>query len=171
MHKGITLEQTINVFHWAKKLGIYTKVFFTFGHIDETIQEARKTVEFMEKYAKYISVAATGIGIRIYPGTEVERYAHSIKTIDENFYWTSSFNDSDIESLGNDPLIPILIQPQFGWHEFRKIEFRLVRFWLKNPYSAFRVLWNHIKLGRGRILFRLIISFTRKHFLFRYYKP
>ncbi len=167
MHKGITLEQITNVFRWAKDLDIYTKVFFTFGHIGETVQDARRTVEFMEKHAKYINVAATGIGIRIYPGTEVERFAHSIKTINENFSWTSSFNDRDIESLGNDPLVPVLIQPQFGWREFRKIEFRLLRFWLKNPYSACKVLWNQIKLGRSRILFRLVTSFGKKHILHR----
>jgi hypothetical protein len=125
MHKGITLEQIENVFAWTKELGIFTKVFFTFGHIDETVDEARTTVDFMERNSKYISVAATGIGIRVYPGTEVERFARSMNYLEKDFSWASQFNDQNIESLGNDPLVPILIQPQFGWREFRKIEFRL----------------------------------------------
>ena len=64
MHKGITLDQVENVFRWTKELGILTKVFFTFGHIGETIADAKATVEFMERNSKYISVAATGIGVQ-----------------------------------------------------------------------------------------------------------
>ena len=136
MHKGITLEQVENVFRWTKELGIYTKVFFTFGHIGETLEDARATVEFMERNAKFIDVAATGIGVRIYPGTEVEWFARTNNLFPTNFSWSEPFVDQSIESLGNDPSIPVLIQPQFGWREFRKIEFRLARFWLKNPHAG-----------------------------------
>jgi anaerobic magnesium-protoporphyrin IX monomethyl ester cyclase len=167
MHKGITLDQVENVFKWTKELGMYTKVFFTFGHIGETLEDARTTIEFMEKNARFISVAATGIGIRLYPGTEVEHYASSIGCLKKEFSWAAPFIDQDIESLGNDPLVPILIQPQFGWREFRKVEFRLVRFWLKNPHAAFNVLWSQIRLGRGRILLRLICRFFEIHILRR----
>jgi len=165
MHKGITLEQVENVFHWTKDLGMFTKVFFTFGHIGETIEDARTTVRFMEKNAKYITVAATGIGVRIYPGTEVESVGREKGFLGKDFSWSLPFIDQNIESLGNDPLIPILIQPQFGWHEFRKIEFRLVRFWLKNPIKALRALWSIIKFGRGAMLLHLVIRFIRIHIL------
>lgn len=127
MHKGITIDQVENVFKWTKALDIYTKVFFTFGHIGETIEDARKTIEFMEKNARFISVAATGIGIRIYPGTEIEHFADSIGCLKKEFSWATPFIDQDIESLGNDPIVPILIQQRFGWREFRKVEFRLVQ--------------------------------------------
>ena len=167
MHKGITLDQVENVFKWTKEFGLYTKVFFTFGHIGETLEDARATIEFMEKNARFISVAATGIGIRIYPGTDVEHYARSIGCLKDTFSWSEPFMDQDIESLGNDPLVPILIQPKFGWREFRKVEFRLAQFWLKNPHAAFQVLWSQIKLGRGRILLRLLYRFIEKHILHR----
>jgi radical SAM superfamily enzyme YgiQ (UPF0313 family) len=167
MHKDITLEQVENVFRWTKELGIYTKVFFTFGHIGETLEDARATVDFMERNAKFIDVAATGIGVRIYPGTEVERFARMNNLFQKDFSWSTPFVDQSIESLGNDPLIPVLIQSQFGWHEFRKIEFRLLRFWLKNPHAALAVLWSHIKFGRGKILFRLLLQFVNIHILHR----
>ncbi len=165
MHKGITLEQVENVFHWTKDLGMFTKVFFTFGHIGETIEDARTTVRFMEKNAKYITVAATGIGVRIYPGTEVESVGREKGFLGKDFSWSLPFIDQNIESLGNDPLIPILIQPQFGWLEFRKIEFRLVRFWLNNPIKALKALWSMIKLGRGSMLLHLVLRFIRIHIL------
>jgi hypothetical protein len=114
-----------------------------------------------------ISVAATGIGIRIYPGTEVEHFARSSKYLDDDFSWSAPFIDQNVESLGNDPLVPILIQPQFGWKEFRKIEFRLARFWLKNPHAALSVIWSQLKLGRSRILFRLVRRFIEIHMLRR----
>jgi hypothetical protein len=121
----------------------------------------------MEKNAKYISVAATGIGVRIYPGTEVEKFAHSSGFLKNDFSWASPFHDRDLESLGNDPVVPVLIQRQFGWHEFRKIEFRLAQFWLKNPHAALSVLWSQIKLGRSRVLIRLVRRFIEVHFLKR----
>ena len=167
MHKGITLDNVENVFRWTKELGVYIKVFFTFGHIGETLEDARATVEFMEKNAGYISVAATGIGVRIYPGTEVEQFARSTDCIKKDFSWSVPFIDQSIESLGNDPLVPILLQPQFGWREFRKIEFRLARFWLKNPQAALSVLWSQIKLGRSRVLLRLVRRFIEVHILHR----
>jgi anaerobic magnesium-protoporphyrin IX monomethyl ester cyclase len=167
MHKGITLEQVENVFKWTKEIGIYTKVFFTFGHIGETLEDARTTVMFMEKNSRFINVAATGIGIRIYPGTEVEQYAKSIGYLKKEFSWASPFIDPAIESLGNDPLVPILVQPQFGWREFRKVEFRLARFWLNNPHAAIDALWSQIKLGRGRVLLHLIYRFVELHILKR----
>jgi radical SAM superfamily enzyme YgiQ (UPF0313 family) len=165
MHKGITLEHVENVFRWTKELSMFTKVFFTFGHVGETIEDAQTTVQFMEKYAKYITVAATGIGVRIYPGTEVERVGRENDFLRKDFSWSLPFINQDIESLGNDPLIPILIQPQFGWYEFRIIEFRLVRFWLKNPHKALSVLWSQIKLGRGGVLLRLVRRFIKIHIL------
>jgi radical SAM superfamily enzyme YgiQ (UPF0313 family) len=167
MHKSITLDHVENVFRWTQELGILTKVFFTFGHIGETFDDARQTVEFMEKNAKYISVAATGIGIRIYPGTEVEHFARLSKYLRSDFSWSTAFLDQNIESLGNDPLVPILLQPQFGWKEFRKIEFRLARFWLKNPHAALSVIWSQIKLGRKRALIRLVRRFIEIHILRR----
>ena len=104
MHKGITLDQVENVFRWTKELGILTKVFFTFGHIGETLADAKATVEFMERNSKYISVAATGIGVRIYPGTEVEHYARLSNHLKSDFSWSTSFIDPNVESLGNDPI-------------------------------------------------------------------
>lgn len=168
IHKGITLEQVQNVFQWTKDLGLYTKVFFTFGHISETLLDAYNTIEFMERYAPYMSVVATGIGIRIYPGTEVERYAQTTSFKKNGFSWTIPFIDQNVESLGNDPLVPVLIQSQFGWREFRKIEFRLVLFWLRNPNAALTALWTQMKLGRSHVFLRLVYRFFQMHVLHRH---
>jgi hypothetical protein len=77
----------------------------------------------------------------------------------ENFSWSAPFLDLAIESLGNDPTVPVLIQPQFGWREFRKIELRLAQFWTKNPRAALTVIWRQIKLGGGRKLVKFVFRF------------
>lgn len=163
MHKGITLEQVNNVFRWTKQLGLYTKVFFTFGHIGETFVDARRTVEFMERHADAITLPATGVGIRMYPGTQVERFVLMNGYVNTDFSWSQPYFDQRLESLGNDPTVPILLQPQFGWNEFRRIEKRLIWFWLKNPWKAIRVIWSQIRLGRGFVLLRLLYRFVEMY--------
>jgi hypothetical protein len=100
-------------------------VFFTFGHIGETLEGAMKTVELMERYAKYIDPAAYGVCVRIYPGTEVEQLALAQGFLPKDFTWDQPYFDQKIEALGTDYIIPIVLQPQFGWKEFRKLELRL----------------------------------------------
>jgi anaerobic magnesium-protoporphyrin IX monomethyl ester cyclase len=167
MHKGITMGQVQNVFRWTKELGIFTKVFFTFGHYSETIENAYSTIEFMEKYSKYITVAAIGVGIRVYPGTEVEHFAKSNGSLSKDFSWSTPFTDNNIEFLDNDPLVPVLVQPRFGQQEFFKIEERLVRFWLKNPLKTIDTLRNQIKPGRVMVFLKLIRRFIEMHFIYR----
>jgi radical SAM superfamily enzyme YgiQ (UPF0313 family) len=133
MHKAITIEQVINVFKWTKELGIYTKVFFTFGHIKETLEDAIITMNFIDKYRDFITSQGGGVGIKIYPGTLVERYAYEIGCLDENFSWTAPYHDSKAEFFGGAPHIPLLIQPQMGYKELRQIRYMLLKKRLKDP--------------------------------------
>lgn len=159
IHKNITLEQVVKVFVWTHELGIMTKVFFTFGHAGERVEDARATVEFMERYSKYMTLAATGVGVRVYPGTEVEQYAVAHNLLGQDFSWSGTYFEPKIEALGNDPIVPVLVQPQFGWSEFSTIEYRLLRFWLKNPILTLRALLGNLKVGRGLVLLRLLWRF------------
>lgn len=149
MNKGITIEDAVDLLKWTKELGIRTKVFFTFGHIGETIRDARMTVEFMDRYREYFSRVSPGLGIRIYPGTLVEEYAHSIGCLDKSFSWANPFHEAEAESIGREPHVPILVQPQMGWNELRQVGRLLVKYWLKDPLAAVQALKE--SLGRGRI--------------------
>jgi len=138
MHKAITIEQVINVFKWTKELGIYTKVFFTFGHIKETLEDAIITMNFIDKYRDFISSQGGGVGIKIYPGTLVEKYAYEIGRLDEHFSWTTPYYDEQAEFFGGAPHVPLLIQPQMGYEELRQLRYLLIRRKLKNPFQLFR---------------------------------
>lgn len=161
MHKNIRVEQAVNVLRWTKELGIFTKVFFTFGHIGETLTDSFETIAFMERNAACITVAATGIGIRIYPGTDVESHARAIGCLAKDFSWSVPFAEQNTRALGNDPIVPILIQPQFGWDEFARVESRLAQFWLRNPRLTYNAFRSHLRLQRGRQLASTILHAAR----------
>jgi radical SAM superfamily enzyme YgiQ (UPF0313 family) len=121
MHKKITPEQITEALVLSHKLGFKTKVFFTFGHIGETYSNARETLRFIHKHSRYITRIGGGIGINIFPGTEVEEYAHEIGCLPEDFSWSQEYDDQRNLFYGTSPSVPVLIQPQFGWKEMRSL--------------------------------------------------
>jgi anaerobic magnesium-protoporphyrin IX monomethyl ester cyclase len=140
MHKAISIDQVIDVFKWTKELDIYTKVFFTFGHIQETLEDAVITMDFIDKYRDYIISQGGGVGIKIYPGTLVEKYAYEIGRLDETFSWTAPYYDEQAEFFGGAPHVPLLIQSQMGYEELRQLRYMLIKRKLKNPFQLFRAV-------------------------------
>ena len=63
MRKRITPEQISTALVLSHKYGFRTKVFFTFGHIEETLADAIETIRFIRKNSRYISRIGGGIGI------------------------------------------------------------------------------------------------------------
>ncbi|RJQ53799.1 MAG: radical SAM protein [Nitrospiraceae bacterium] len=164
MHKGISLEQVINVFKWTKELGIYTKVFFTFGHIKETLEDSKKTIEFIDTYNDYITSPGIGVGIKIYPGTQVERYAYETGCLDKGFSWVPPYHSKEAEFMSGEPNVPLLIQPRMGFRELRQIRYLLLKRRLKDPAGIFKSLkdaWDkdNIKklwtIGKGMVQAKL----------------
>ena len=85
--KKIDVKQVEDVLVWCRNLNIKTKVFFTFGHIDETFEECVADIKFMNKFKKNIDFFATTIGMRVYPGTNLEIQAKNRGLIDKDFSW------------------------------------------------------------------------------------
>ncbi len=150
MHKNITTEQAVAVLRWTHDLGIRTKVFFTFGHIDETMEDAEQTFRFMERHRRLIDTFGSSVGIRIYPGTAVEHHARSIGSLPPSFSWSLPFEEPRARRLGCDPLVPVLVQPQMGWDELEALERRHLWFWMKDPASSLRILRDQWKVHHGQ---------------------
>lgn len=142
MHKGITIEQVENVFKWTKDLGILTKVFFTFGHIEETLEDSFETIRFIDKHRGQITSPAVGVGIKIYPGTTVHRYAQKINCLPADFSWVEPYHDEKAAFLGGAPDVPVLIQPQMGYRELREIRYLLIKKKLRNPLGIARAIYD-----------------------------
>jgi len=118
MGKNINIRQVIDTLKWCKELNIKTKVFFTFGHIKETWRDALKTIKFINEHFNDISKLAISYGIRIYPGTRLEKYARQTGLLPQSFSWSMPIS-TNIFSYDT---IPILIQSNFGTREIEGIK-------------------------------------------------
>ena len=87
MGKRITKEQVDQVLSWCKQLGIICKVFFTFGHLGETMQTCLTDLKYLRANRERIQFYGTTIGIRIYPGTVLEYKARKAGLLPSNFSW------------------------------------------------------------------------------------
>jgi len=121
MNKKITIERAVEVLKWCRELGIKTKVFFTFGHAQETLRDSMETVRFMDRYYDYVSKFGLSTEIRIYPGTPLERYAREKGFLPKGFSWSEGVKDTVAARKG----IPLLVQPCFGVKEREKVDKKL----------------------------------------------
>ena len=137
MHKGITLAQAEQVIEWTHSLGIAQKVFFTLGHIEETRDDAEKTLTFIQRNLRRITLPSIGTGIRIYPGTEVEKYALANGYLRE-FSWSLPYDEPTNQLLNATRNIPMLIQPQMGLSDLLAFKRRALVIQATNPGFVWR---------------------------------
>jgi anaerobic magnesium-protoporphyrin IX monomethyl ester cyclase len=125
MRKAIRVEQAVEVLDLCKSAGLRTKVFFSFGHIGETMVDVEKTFEFIDEHAGEISTLASGAGVRIYPGTYLEQYALKNGLLPADFEWSLPYDDPRLENIIQTRSIPVLIQPQLGYDELERIALQI----------------------------------------------
>lgn len=87
--KNIKVKQVEDVLVWCRKLDIKTKVFFTFGHIGQTYNDCREDIFYIHKNKKAIDFYATTIGMRVYPGTLLEKRLVKNSIIPKGFSWAT----------------------------------------------------------------------------------
>jgi anaerobic magnesium-protoporphyrin IX monomethyl ester cyclase len=127
MRKGITVEQAEDVLHLCKDAGVRTKVFFSFGHIGETMDDVDKTFRFIDKHEKEITTLASGAGVRIYPGTYLETYAREKELLAREFDWSLPYDDDRLERILQTRSIPVLAQPQMGFDDLERVAVQIYR--------------------------------------------
>jgi radical SAM superfamily enzyme YgiQ (UPF0313 family) len=127
MRKGFTIEEAEKLLLLCRDVGLKTKVFFSFGHIGETMGDVEKTFSFIDTHKQLITTVASGAGVRIYPGTYLETYARDNGLLPADFQWSTPYDDKRLESILQTPCVPILIQPQLGFDELEKIALRIYR--------------------------------------------
>jgi len=123
MKKRVTREQISDALRLSHRLGFKTKVFFTFGHIGETMADARETLRFIRQNSRYITRLGGGVGINVFPGTEVEEYARESGALDPEFSWSTRYYEPRNPFFATPPNVPLLIQPQFGWKEMKRVRY------------------------------------------------
>jgi hypothetical protein len=85
--KGISVPQVERVLDWCTRLAVKTKVFFTFGHLGQTMQECRDDLRYIRSRRDSIDFFATTVGMRVYPGTALAARATSAGLMPTQFSW------------------------------------------------------------------------------------
>lgn len=143
MRKGFTVQQAQELLDLCAKVGLKTKVFFSFGHICETMGDVEKTFKFIDKNNDKITTVASGAGVRIYPGTHLEEHARQTGILSGDFNWSLPYDDRRLESILQTSNVPLLLQPQLGFSELEKIALRIYR----RRFSG----WQGFKRGINKI--------------------
>ena len=81
--KGITLEQAEDAVRFAKEAGMDTLAFYMFGFLEETLQDAGKTIDFSKRLDTDYAAFAVLIP---YPGTKIYQQAMERGIIAEDFW-------------------------------------------------------------------------------------
>jgi anaerobic magnesium-protoporphyrin IX monomethyl ester cyclase len=143
MRKGFAVEEAEKLLLLCRDVGLKTKVFFSFGHIGETMADVEKTFSFIDTHRQLITTVASGAGVRIYPGTYLETYARAHGLLPSDFKWSTSYDDKRLGAILQTPCVPVLIQPQLGFDELEKIALRI--------YSRRFSGWQGLKRGITKI--------------------
>lgn len=143
MRKGIRINQAVETLDLCNSVGLRTKVFFSFGHIGETVADVEKTFAFIDKHAGEITTLASGAGVRIYPGTYLEEYARANNLMPQDFEWSMPYDDPRLEGVLQTRSVPVLTQPQLGYDELERIAVRI--------YSRKFRGWKGFKYGIKKI--------------------
>lgn len=152
INKNITLEQVDKVIHWCHDLEIKTKAFFTFGHLDETYEHCLQTLELMKSYKGKIDFFATTVGMRVYPGTALEREVHQRGLFPKRFSWANYHPGIRNWILLEPTNIFILSQPQLP---LRKLALILLKLFCQNtilsPQYIRKMIAENIKTSAALI--------------------
>ena len=140
--KGISTDQALQVMADCRRLGILVKVFFTFGHPGQTFAQCKQDIRFIKKHRKSIDFYAVTPGLKVYPGTRLEKEAHDSGFLPPDFSWVTSR-----PSLKNLLLLEtsntfILFQKQLGALRLLQIVIILL---FSGLYSSREFMWRMIK--------------------------
>jgi anaerobic magnesium-protoporphyrin IX monomethyl ester cyclase len=157
VRKKITLEAAENVLRCSRELGLLTKVFFTLGHPGETYAEARETNRFIRRNRTYIRISAYHAGVKIYPGTFIEKYAWEHGLMPPGFQWSAPYVNEGQRRLFRAPdNVPILLQPGLGLDELRRLRNVFILMKVSSPRFVFEKVKSIFKRGAAGNYFRII---------------
>jgi radical SAM superfamily enzyme YgiQ (UPF0313 family) len=112
--KGISPQQVLDVLAICKNLDIRSKVFFTFGHIGQTFRDCWEDIRFIEQHKGSIDFFGVTVGMRVYPGTRLEKESRAAGLLGKKFSWTRCAKSLRNLLLFEPNDIPILFQKDLG---------------------------------------------------------
>jgi anaerobic magnesium-protoporphyrin IX monomethyl ester cyclase len=119
--KKIKIEDFHSVIAWCKELDIVPNVFFIFSHPTETWEEARETIELIERYKD--DVEATVAILHIYPGTPLEATARETDRLPADFTWSRKHSSKIITLPTAQGDVPLFVD-RLTWSQISELLFR-----------------------------------------------
>lgn len=119
--KKINLEQVKTVAKWCNEAGILILPTFIISHPTETLVEARQTINLMKELKSYAKGDITVGVLKIYPGTDLEKYAKKTGFLSPNFSWSKEdYTKVFLPSIGgNAPFF----RDKLSWEEIMQLLF------------------------------------------------
>ncbi|MEW6455509.1 MAG: radical SAM protein [Acidobacteriota bacterium] len=119
--KNIKLEHLYNIVRWCKELEILSNCFFIFSHPTETWQEAKETINIIERLKNDSEISISIL--HIYPGTNLEKKAKEMGKFPEDFTWTKKKDKRIITLPAAQGYVP-LFQDKLSWADISELVFR-----------------------------------------------
>jgi hypothetical protein len=134
VRKRLAVARAEDVVKWASRLGILIKAFFTLGHPGETYAEAKATNKLVRRSARYVRIFGYHAGVKVYPGTYVERFARERGFLPPGFRWSAPYVNDDMRKLFKPAdNVPVLLQPALGIKELRRLRIGFILGRLASP--------------------------------------
>ncbi len=140
--KGIIIDQVLPFAKKCYELGIHAHAFIMVSLPGETKEDARLTLNMLEKLAPYIGSYSFGV-LSLFPGTEIYEICKLNNKLPVGFSWFKPWEDPINKYLGMDFSIPLYFEhlsPKYVKGVFLK---ELDRIWLTKKRTVFQVARKH----------------------------
>lgn len=136
MEKALNLNKVRESMKWAKELGVKTHLTFSFGHIGETMESAKKTIDFaLELSPDSLQFSL----IQPFPGSDLYKDLEKMGHLDSKDYakydgYTSSVISTD--TLSSKQLEKILETANRKWQRHTLMKIFKTQNWSKLKWAA-----------------------------------
>jgi anaerobic magnesium-protoporphyrin IX monomethyl ester cyclase len=142
VEKKINLEQVKEVSTWMDDQGIIKNPFFMASFPDETLEDVRKTLDFMKEIGGEPSLSF----LKVYPGTKIEKIAKEKGIIPEDFSWVNTPKDAIFSIPAIQGNAPIFID-KLSWEELSEIA--MIWKTMRKDYSLQNRFFGFMKTARS----------------------
>jgi anaerobic magnesium-protoporphyrin IX monomethyl ester cyclase len=122
VRKDFDIEKACDFVKWGKELGFIPNAFLVFSHYTETWEEARETIEVMEKLRSINPETEFSASIlHIYPGTPLEAIARKQEIIPEDFSWSRKKDMRKVYVLPSGQGYVPLFKDRLTWFQIARL--------------------------------------------------
>ncbi len=125
VNKEFDVEKAFQFVRWAKELGFVPNAFFIFSHFTEDKEDARETIQIMEKLKEINPETEFSTALlHVYPGTELEKIAKKRGIIPPDFSWSRKVDMRKVHVLPAAQGYVPLFKDRLSWFQISDLVMR-----------------------------------------------